>query len=45
MSSTYTTKISTKGVVIHMLKGREACNDSAVVHKVNMWSRGHKGAH
>ena len=45
MSSTYTTRTSTRGVVIHMLRGREACIDGVVVYKVNVWLRGHKGAH
>ena len=35
MSSTYTAKICTRGVVIHMLRGREMCTDSAVIHKAN----------
>ena len=45
LSSTYTTRASTRGVVVHMLRGRKACTYNAVVHKVNVWSRGHKGAH
>jgi predicted transporter len=45
MSSTYTTRVSTRGMVIHMLRGREACTNGAVVHKMNAWSRGHKDAH
>ena len=36
MSSTYTAKTCTRGMVIHMLRGRETCTDSAVIHKANV---------
>ena len=45
MSSTYTTRVSKRGMMIHMLRDRKVCTSGAVVHKVNMWLRGHKGAH
>ena len=45
MSSTYTTKTSTRGMVIHMLEGRETCTVGAVIHKTNARLRGHRGAH
>ena len=33
-SSTYTTRTRTRGVVLHMLGGREACTEGAMIHKV-----------
>ena len=36
MSSTYTAKMCIRGMVIHMLRGREMCTDGAVIHKVNV---------
>ena len=34
MSSTYTTRARTRGVVLHMLGGQEACTKGAMIHKV-----------
>ena len=45
MSSTYTIKTSIRGMVIHMLGGREMCTVSAVIHKTNAQLRGCRGAH
>ena len=36
MSSTYIAKMCTRGMVTHMLRGREMCTDGAVIHKVNV---------
>ena len=49
MSSTYTTRARTRGVVLHMLKGWEACTKGAMIHKVAVRRYGPeqctKGAH
>ena len=49
MSSTYTTGACTRGVVLHMLGGREACTEGAMIHKVVVRKYGHErcteGAH
>ena len=49
MSSTYTTRARTRGVVLHMLEGWEACTEGAMIHKVAVRKCGHeqctKGAH
>ena len=36
VSSTYTTRARTRGVVLHMLGGLVACTNGAVIHKVAM---------
>ena len=43
VSSTYTTRARTRGVVLHMLGGQEACTGGAIVHKATMRRYGHKG--
>ena len=49
VSSTYTTRARTRGVVLHMLEGWEACTEGAMVHKVAARKYEHKrctkGAH
>ena len=49
MSSTYTTRTHTRGMVLHMLGGQEACTEGAMIHKVAVRRFGHerctKGAH
>ena len=49
MSSTYTTRTRTRGVVLHMLGGQEACTGGAMIHKVAVRryrpDRYTKGAH
>ena len=49
MSSTYTTRVRTRGMVLHMLGGLVACTQGAVIHKVAMRRCGHRrgteGAH
>ena len=49
MSSTYTTGARTRGVVLHMLGGWEACTEGAMIHKVAVRRYGHErcteGAH
>ena len=49
VSSTYTTRTRTRGVVLHMLGGLVACTNGAMIHKVAMrrgeHRRGKKGAH
>ena len=49
MSSTYTTRTRTRGVVLHMLGGQEACTEGAMIHKVAVRRYRHerdtKGAH
>ena len=49
MSSTYTTRTRTRGVVLHMLGGRVACTNGAMIHKAVVrrdgCRRGTKGAH
>ena len=34
MSSTYTTEAGIRGMVIHMLGGKEMCTKGAMIHKV-----------
>ena len=43
VSSTYTTRARTRGMVLHMLGGQEACTEGAMIHKVTMRRCGHKG--
>ena len=43
MSSTYTTKARTTGVVLHMVRGRVACTKGAMIHKVAVRRCGHRG--
>ena len=43
VSSTYTTRARTRGVVLHMLEGQEACTEGAVIHKAAVRRYGHKG--
>ena len=49
LSSTYTTRRRTRGVVLHMLGGRVACTNGAMIHKAAVRRDGHrrgtKGAH
>ena len=49
VSSTYTKRTRTRGVVLHMLGGREACTEGAMIHKAVVRRYGHKrgtkGAH
>ena len=49
VSSTYTTRACTRGVVLHMLGGQEVCTESATIHKAAVRRCGHrrgtKGAH
>ena len=49
VSSTYTTRARTRGVVLHMLGGRKACTKGAMIHKVAVRKHGHErctgGAH
>ena len=49
MSSTYTTRMRIRGVVLHLLGGRVACTNGAMIHKAAMRRGGHrqgtKGAH
>ena len=49
VSSTYTMRVRTRGVVLHMLGGQEACTEGAMVHKAAVRRYGHKrgtkGAH
>ena len=49
VSSTYTTRAHTRGVVLHMLEGLVTCANGAVIHKATMrrdrHRRGTKGAH
>ena len=49
VSSTYTTRMRTRGVVLHMLGGRVACTNGAMIHKAAVRKDGHrrgtKGAH
>ena len=49
VSSTYTTRTRTRGVVLHMLGGQEACTEGAMIHKVAVRRYRHewytKGAH
>ena len=43
VSSTYTTRTRTRGVVLHMLEGQEACVEGAMIHKAAVRRYGHKG--
>ena len=43
VSSTYTTRTRTRGMVLHMLGGQVACTEGAMIHKVAMRRCGHKG--
>ena len=43
VSSTYTTRTRTRGMVLHMLGGLVMCTKGAVIHKVTMRRCGHKG--
>ena len=49
VSSTYTKRTRTRGVVLHMLGGQESCTEGAMIHKVAVRKYGHKrgtkGAH
>ena len=49
VSSTYTTRVCTRGMVLHMLEGLVACTNSAMIHKVAVrrirHRRGTKGAY
>ena len=49
MSSTYTKGTHIRGVVLHMLGGREACTKGAMIHKVAVRRHRHErcaeGAH
>ena len=49
VSSTYTTEACTRGVVLHMLGGRETCTEGAMIHKVAVRKYRHErcteGAH
>ena len=49
VSSTYTTRMCTRGMVLHMLGGQVACTEGAMIHKAAMrrdrHRRGTKGAH
>ena len=43
VSSTYTKRARIRGVVLHMLGGREACTKGAMIHKATVRRCGHKG--
>ena len=43
VSSTYTTRTCTRGMVLHMLGGLVMCTKGAVIHKVTMRRCRHKG--
>ena len=43
MSSTYTKRTRIRGVVLHMLGGRGACTEGAMIHKAAVRRCGHKG--
>ena len=49
VSSTYTMRVCTRGVVLHMSEGQGACTNGAVIHKLTVRRCGHKegaeGAH
>ena len=49
VSSTYTTRARTRGVVLHMSEGQGVCTNGAVIHKLTARRCGHKegteGAH
>ena len=44
VSSTYTTRTCTRGMVLHMLGGQEACTEGAMIHKVTVRKGGVGGA-
>ena len=43
VSSTYTTRMCTRGMVLHMLGGLVVCTKGVVIHKVAMRRYGRKG--
>ena len=43
VSSTYTMRTCTRGVVLHRLGGQEACTEGAMIHKAAVRKHGHKG--
>ena len=43
VSSTYTMRAHTRGMVLHMLGGQEACTEGAMIHKAAVRRYGHKG--
>ena len=43
VSSTYTTRACTRGMVLHMLGGRETCTEGAMIHKATVRRCRHKG--
>ena len=43
VSSTYTKRTRIRGVVLHMLGGREACTEGAMIHKAAVRRCRHKG--
>ena len=43
VSSTYTTRTRTRGVVLHMSEGQEACTGGALIHKAAVRRYGHNG--
>ena len=43
MTSTYTTRKHTRGMVIHMLEGLITCTKGAMIHKVVTRRCGHEG--
>ena len=43
VSSTYTMRTHTRGMVLHMLGGQEACTEGAMIHKAAARRYGHKG--
>ena len=45
VSSTYTMRMRTRGVALHMLGGQEACTEGAKIHKAVVRRCGHEGAH
>ena len=45
MSSTYTTRTHTRGVVLHRLGGQETRTEGAMIHKVAVRKSGHEKVH
>ena len=43
VSSTYTTRACTRGVVLHMLEGWVVCTEGTTIHKAAVRRCGHKG--
>ena len=43
VSSTYTARARTRGVVLHMFGGQEVCTEGALIHKAAVRGYGHKG--